>query len=97
MKKLLILILMLLMSQSAIAWRMNKPLTLTHPMDERQVRRLNDVLNDLWNITNGRINLNIVTTTPTTVDNGDIWLFDDSGTMKIQARISGTTYSWTSD
>lgn len=89
--KLLTIILILLISQNAFGWRMARPITLTHPLDERQVRRLNDILTDIWNATNGRINLDIVTTTKSGPDEGDLWILNDSGTYKLEFRAGGST------
>jgi len=97
LKYTVIIFLLITWVSTSYAWRMSRPITLTHPLDERQVRNLNDILQDIWNLGNGRLNLDIVTTTKSNPDNGDVWIFDDSGIMKIQARIGGTTYTWTSD
>ena len=91
----LTIVLVVLISTNAFGWRMGRPTTLTHPLDERQVRRLNDTLQDMWNLGNGRLNLDVVTTTKSNPDSGDVWIFNDGGTIKLQVRVGGTTYSVT--
>uniref|UniRef100_A0A6M3L4Z6 Uncharacterized protein n=1 Tax=viral metagenome TaxID=1070528 RepID=A0A6M3L4Z6_9ZZZZ len=96
MKKANIIILtvcLLLIANISQAWRMARPVTLTYPLDERQVRRLNTILQELWNITNGRINVDIVTTSRTVADNGDIWLIQTGGTVYIQYKANDHIYT----
>lgn len=83
------------MTHTAFGWRMGRPLTLTYPLDERQVRKLNDVLQDVWNISNGRINIDIVDTARTSSDNGDIWFIVTGPTSYIQYKSQDHVYTVT--
>ena len=97
MKKLSIVIILILLCSNVFAWRMGRPITLTYPLDERQVRRLNDILQDLWNASNGRLNLDVVTTTKTNADNGNVWLMQTGAVVRIQYRANNTVYTVTPD
>jgi len=75
-----------LLVASSLSFRMSRPPTLSHPIDQDQVNQLNASLDDIFNLTNGLINLDIVTTTKTNAANGDIWIFNDSGTFKLEFK-----------
>jgi len=71
---------------TSLAFRNPRPTTFSEPFDRDQINKLNADLNNLWNLTNGEFNLDIVTTTKTNADNGDIWIFNDSGTFRLQFK-----------
>ena len=75
---------MVFVATSAGAYRISRPPTLSHPIGKEQVTQLNASLEDIFNLTNGKFNLDIVTTTKTNADNGDIWIFNDGGTYKLE-------------
>ena len=90
MKKLAVLIALLLLASAVDAFRMSRPPTLSYPIDEEQVDQLNSSLDDMFNLTNGKYNLDIVTTTKTNASNGDIWILNDSGTYKLEFKAGGS-------
>ena len=78
-------------ASSVFGLRASAPPNLTHPITEGQITQLNKYLDDVWDITNGRIELNIYTTAPTDAKNGEVWL--NSTSNQIQFKIGGTVYS----
>jgi hypothetical protein len=86
MIKTILTIAFLLIATSVYALRVTRPISLTHPITKEQVVQLNRNLDDLWNIQNGRFELDIVTTTKTNSRNGEIWIWNDAGTYKLQFK-----------
>ena len=76
---------------------MERPILFSHPIDENQVNNLNNSLQSIWYITNGRQNLDIVTTTKTNADNGDIWIIATGNVSRIQFKSGGHIYTITPD
>lgn len=70
---------------SVSAVRIARPIRLTQPLDESQLSRLNDTLQDIWDITNGRYELNVVTTAPTstTAKTGEAKVSVVAGVVKL--------------
>jgi len=81
-----LLIVMAILIGSSSAFRMSRPPTLSHPITQGQVNQLNTSLDDLFNLTNGLISLDVVTTSKTNSTNGDIWILNDSGTFKLEFK-----------
>ena len=79
----ILIIIIFLLSSQAIALRINKPFTLTYPLTKEQIIQLNKYLDDLWNIQNGRQSLDIVTTTKTNAENGEIWLISTGYRLRL--------------
>ncbi len=80
-------------SSNTYAYRSPKPIQIrgTDPPD---LVELNTVLEELWNITNGRYNLNVTTTNPDGTEQGDVGdmiLFNDSGTYYLEINTTGST------
>lgn len=76
------------------AYRSPKPQRITD-FDQRGLVILNESLEQLWDITNGRISLNIVTTNPDgslTGKGGDMVLFNNSGTYYLEICTGGTVW-----
>jgi len=96
LNKILTVLLVVFICSSAYGWRMARPITLTHPLDDRQIRRLNDFLEDVWNLGNGRINMDVVTSR-TSADSGDIWLIQTGIITYIQYKNNGHIYTITPD
>lgn len=86
MKKTIITLLFLGVVTSAYALRVARPISLTYPITKEQVVQLNRNLDDLWNITNGRFELDITTTSKSNARNGEIWILNDGGTYKLQFK-----------
>jgi len=93
--KLFVIICILGLSVEVYALRITKPPRLIHPLTEEQVINLNNSIEDLWNISNGRLQLDIVTTTKALPSNGEVWIFNDSGTYKLEFRANDTTHTIT--
>jgi len=89
MKHLAVLVIILLLATSVDAFRMSRPHTLSHPITEEQINQLNTALDDIFNLTNGRFNLDIVTTTKSSASEGDIWILNDAGTYKLEFFAGG--------
>ena len=92
-KYILIVGIILVICGTAYGFRMAKPLTFTHPLDEKQIAELNKLTLDIWNITNGRINVDIVTTSKSGADNGDIWILKTGVIAQIQFKSSDRVYT----
>ena len=86
-----ILGLIFLLASGVDAYRMPKPNKITK-FDEGTLTQLNNALEQLWDITNGRYNLNIVTQNPDGNMNGnvgDMVLFNNSGTYYLTLNTTG--------
>ena len=55
--------------------------------------QLNQTLEDLWNITNGRIELDIKTTPKTNARNGEMWLILTGQTVRVQIKANNRVYT----
>ena len=94
MKKLVIgIIIGILFSTSlTYAYRFNKPARMTK-LDDSALITINESLEQLWNLSNGRSTIDIVTVNPdgaTKGDIGDMLLFNNSGTYYLEINIAGT-------
>lgn len=74
------------LATTVLAYRMSRPPTFSYPMDKEQINQLNASLEDIFNLTNGKFNLDIVTESKLGAKNGDIWIFNDSGTYRLQYK-----------
>jgi len=75
-------------------YRIPKPITFTNLSDPTQINQLNQTLTDLWDITNGRYHINIVTSNPDGSLRGiigEIVLFNNSGTYYLEVNTDGGT------
>ena len=91
LNKFLSVILLLGICSNAYALRIAKPVTLNYPITQDQVISLNRYLEEIFNIQNGRIELDVVTSEKSGANNGEVWL--NSSTNQIQFKIGGTVYS----
>ena len=81
----------MLCTSMAYAYRITKPLPITD-YNERGMVIINDNFERIWNITNGRFNLNITTTNPDGVvdgEVGDMILYNDAGTHYLEINVDG--------
>ena len=81
----------LLISGISYAYRMPKPQRITD-FDQNGLVILNENLERLWDITNGRFNLDIVIVNPdgnTKGNVGDMLLFNNSGTYYLAINTTG--------
>jgi len=88
----IVVCLILVLIGDSFAYRPPKPTRLTQLDVETQVVQLNESLESLWNVVDGRYNLDIVTTNPdgnTKGDVGDMLLFNNSGTYYFAINTTG--------
>lgn len=89
--KVIIFVVALLIGFSGAAWslRVAFPPTLSNPVTDDQLATLNRYLKDLWDMQSGRFELDVVTTSKSAAKNGEIWIFNDGGTYKLQFKAGG--------
>lgn len=77
------------------AWslRVSLPPTLSSPITEEQITVLNKYMKDLFDMQQGRFELDIVTSTKTNSKNGEIWILNNAGTYSLQVKAGGTVRS----
>ena len=73
--------------------RVNRPYTLSYPITEEQVSQLNRYLEDIWNIQNGRFELDVVTTPKNNARNGEVWMIQTGATVRLQWKGNGTIFT----
>ena len=79
----------IIFSSTAYAYRAPRPHQMTMPWTDNQVVELNNILEDFWNITNGRVNLDIESTAPTVAgDEGDVKAFSDGTNYRLYIYIN---------
>lgn len=81
----------LLISGISYAYRIPRPLRITE-FDHKNLVILNETLENLWDLTNGRYSINIVTSNPDGSlkgNVGDIILFNNSGTYYLEINTTG--------
>jgi hypothetical protein len=92
MRKYILFVLFLLLAiGTSQAYRISKPQRIT-AFDHNGLVILNETLEQLWDVTNGRYNLTIVTTNPDgTVSGkgGDMVLYNASGTYYLAINTTG--------
>lgn len=82
-----------LLATGVWAFRIPRPLLLSHPLDQAQINHLNDVLENLWNLQNGEYNLDIVTSTKERANNGDFWLIQTGAVVRMQWKANGQIFT----
>ena len=90
-------ILILLTATTVLAFRIPRPLLLSHPLDQQQINQLNDTLENIWNLQNGEFNLDVVDTPKTNADVGDIWLVQTGAVVRLQYKGTGHVFTITPD
>ena len=93
MRKILIILVVLNIATMGYALRVSRPLALTMPITQDQLNQLNVYLSDIWNIQNGRVEFDIVTTSKTGAKEGEIWIYNNAGTYSIQTKAGGVVRS----
>lgn len=76
---------------SVYAYRAPRPAKITK-FDEAALTQLNTDLENLWNLSNGRYSVNIITSNPDgslNGDVGDIVLFNNGGTYYLEVNTTG--------
>lgn len=91
--KFLLVILFLSLAGNAWSLRVAFPPTLSNPITDDQVATLNNYLKNIWDIQNGRFELDVVTTTKTSAKNGEIWILNNAGSYSLQVKAGGVVRS----
>jgi len=84
----------LLTSGIVYGYRAPKPQRITD-FDQNGLIILNETLEQLWNITNGRYSINTTTTNPDgslSGNSGDMILYNNSGTYYLEICVGGTVW-----
>lgn len=84
----------LLATGISYAYRAPKPQRITG-FDQNGLVILNETLEQLWDVTNGRISINTTTTNPDgslTGNGGDMVLYNNAGTYYLEICIGGTVW-----
>ena len=77
--RLLLTLVFFVLSHNCFALRVSQPPSLSVPVEEDQTSSLNKYLKDIWDIQNGRFEMDIVTDTKTNAKNGEFWIFNNVG------------------
>ena len=87
--------LILALSLEVYAFRTSSPPVLTDLTNPNQITQLNNFLEQIWNITNGRYTVEVRSADPTNIDNGDLWILESGSTHQLKWRAGGVTYAVT--
>jgi len=93
MKKILLVLTIMFLTQPCFAYRVSKPLAITD-YNARGLVIINENFERIWDVTNGRYNLNIMTTNPDgSVDGdvGDMILLYIGGNYYLEINVDGGT------
>lgn len=96
MRTIIVILIILFVTGTAgivYSFRVNRPPTLTEPLTRDQITQLNDFLEAVWYMQNGRFNFDIVTTTKTNAKNGSIWILQTGSTSQIQWKANDSIYT----
>lgn len=93
--KILLTTLLLFVASTAWSLRVAFPPTLSAPITDDQIATLNAYLKNMWDMQNGRFELDIVTTTKNNAKNGEIWVYNNVGvgTYYLQVKAGNTVRS----
>ena len=92
-KKIFITILVLLTATNVYALRIQRPPVLRNPITEDQLSQLNKYMEQIFNLQNGRYELDIVTTDKSDANEGEIWIKNTGGVYSIRTMAGGTIRS----
>jgi len=96
-KRLLIVLFVLFITATAHAVRIARPIQLTHPLDEKQINEVNNILEDVFNMQQGRYELDIVTTTKTNAKNGEMYFIQTGNTVRIHFKANNQIFTVSPD
>jgi len=95
--KFLIICIVIFYAGNLYALRLEKPQRIT-AFDNSAIREINNALEQIWSLSNGRFNLNVVTGIPTwTAKEGDIVAYSSGGVYRIYIYLNSGWRVWTSD
>ena len=88
---------LLLVGSVSYAYRIPKPQRIT-AFDENNLVILNETLENLWNVVNGRYNFDIKTSVPTSKPiEGTAVAYSSGGVYRLYIYLNGAWRSWASD
>lgn len=96
-KTIIIVLVVLCITTGALALRANRPPILTYPLEEDQISDLNRFMENIWNMQYGRFELDVVTTTKTKANNGEVWIIYTGPVGYIQFKANDHIYTITPD
>lgn len=97
MKKIVLIIGLVLLSTNVFALRVPQPPKITK-LDAPTSARLDVFLNDIWDITNGRYQLNVKTSAPTwTGKEGELVAYSTGGVYRLYVYLNSDWRVWSSD
>ena len=99
MKKLIIGIIIgaVLFGGVSYALRLEEPLKFTDLTNTNELANLNFILSKIQDIVNGRINLDIKTSVPSTGEEGQVFAYSSGGTYRLYIYLNGGFRQWNSD
>lgn len=87
----------ILCAGTTYALRLEKPTKITK-FDDSALLTINNALEQIWNLSNGQFNLNVMSSAPTwTSKEGDIVSFSSGGVYRIYIYLNSGWRVWTSD
>jgi hypothetical protein len=93
LKKIILIIVLILTPISVFAYRTSRPIKFTDLTNPSQITQLNEIITELWNISNGRYTMNYVTTNPDGAlkgDIGDMVLLKSGGNYYLEVNTTGS-------
>ena len=93
MNKWVWIFIILFLCREVYALRVNQAPRLSNPPTQEEISVLNKFLADIWNITNGRYQLDVVTTPKTNAKNGELWVIFTSPTGRLQWKANDTIFT----
>ena len=90
--KILLALLIGICAGNAWSLRVALPPVLSNPITDDQVASLNKYLKDVWDIQNGRFEIDTVSSSKTASKNGEIWILT-SPSPRLQFKSGGTVYT----
>lgn len=90
-------LILLLLVGTAEARRISRPDSFKLPWTEEQVTNISNTLEDIFLMQKGRFEFDIVTTTKTNANNGEIWMIQTGSTVYIQYKAADHIFSITPD
>ena len=89
-----LLIFALIIGFGGIAWSLRVPLPpiLSNPITDDQVATLNNYLKNIWDIQNGRFEIDTVSSSKSSAKNGELWILT-SPSPRLQFKSGGTVYT----
>lgn len=86
MRKVIVMLVIMNIATLGYALRVARPPTLTMPLTQDQLTQMNNYMEDIWDMQNGRFELDIVTTSKNSAKNGEIWIKKTGSTYYLEFR-----------